>query len=132
MNLAAVVYDLFDGLRVQAEEKGVTLRADVPDHLPPADADPQRLRQILLNLLSNALHHTPSGGEVSIQSSAISRQKPVASSNRATGWLLATGYGLRSQTRVPVSRPRICRTSSTASTGETNRAAGDRAAPAWD
>jgi len=92
VNLAAVVHDLFDSLRVQAEARGITLRAEVPDNLPPAYADPQRLRQILLNLLSNALRHTPAGGEVSMRSSGASRR------SGADDWLLVavtdTGPGI--------------------------------------
>ncbi len=78
VHLTEVVADLFDGLRSQAEAKGVTLRADVPANLPPVDADPQRLRQVLLNLLSNALRHTPAG-VISIQSSVIGDQLSVNS-----------------------------------------------------
>jgi two-component system OmpR family sensor kinase/two-component system sensor histidine kinase BaeS len=78
VNLTEVVDDLFDGLRSQAEAKGVTLHADVPTNLPAVDADPQRLRQILLNLLSNALRHTPAG-VVSVQCSVISHQSSVIS-----------------------------------------------------
>jgi signal transduction histidine kinase len=84
--LAEVVADLFDGLRSQAEAKGVILDADVPHDLPPVDADPQRLRQVLLNLLSNALRHTPPGGHVSVQCSVFSVQSSVIS-NQLNGEL---------------------------------------------
>ncbi len=40
----------------------VTLKIEVPDDLPPVMIDAVRIRQVLNNLLSNALGHTPSGG----------------------------------------------------------------------
>jgi len=51
---------------VVAEAKGVRLTTDLADELPPVLADPDRLAQILRNLLSNALRHTPEGGQVTI------------------------------------------------------------------
>jgi signal transduction histidine kinase len=45
--------------------KGVTLRSRIPADVPQLWADPERLGQVLGNLLDNALRHTPAGGEVS-------------------------------------------------------------------
>ncbi|MDX2005208.1 MAG: ATP-binding protein [Meiothermus sp.] len=50
--------------RVQAEERGVRLELDLPEGPVELEADWDRLRQVLGNLLSNALAHTPAGGEV--------------------------------------------------------------------
>ena len=54
--------------RVQsaAREQGVFLHLDVPDAAFPIQGDPQRLAQVLLNLLANALQHTPPEGSVSL------------------------------------------------------------------
>jgi signal transduction histidine kinase len=46
-----------------AEEEGVTLSFEAPERAP-VDADPVRLAEVLQNLLSNAIRHTPRGGRV--------------------------------------------------------------------
>jgi two-component system sensor histidine kinase/response regulator len=45
---------------------GIRLDCDVPEDLPPVDADRGLLSRILANLLSNAFKHTPSGGRVTV------------------------------------------------------------------
>ncbi len=50
-----------------AEEKGVQLRATLPDETLTQELDPDRMSQVLGNLLSNALRHTPTGGWVELE-----------------------------------------------------------------
>ena len=50
----------------QAEEFGLTLRAQFPDTLPALRGDEYRIQQILLNILSNAVKFTPQGGSVMV------------------------------------------------------------------
>ena len=45
-----------------------------PPGLPAVEADPVRIRQVLLNLLANALHHTPPEGAVSVEVQEQPRQ----------------------------------------------------------
>jgi len=53
-------------LRPQFEEKGVNLTLDIPADLPPVLADEDRIGQVLLNLVGNALQYTPDGGTVGV------------------------------------------------------------------
>jgi signal transduction histidine kinase len=55
----------------EALEKQIEIRIGETNGLPPVYADSQRIGQVLRNLLSNALAHTPPGGRVEIDSQQI-------------------------------------------------------------
>jgi signal transduction histidine kinase len=46
------------------EEKQIALEAQIADDLPTVSVDPQRIEQVLLNLLDNACRYTPPGGKI--------------------------------------------------------------------
>jgi CheY-like chemotaxis protein len=61
-----VVSNVIAELRPKAAEKGQTLSVLAEPPLPYVRADPDRLAQILTNLVDNAIKYTPSGGHVTI------------------------------------------------------------------
>ena len=62
--------DLLDGIRatigVQLEDSGINLCMEIPDDLPAVEIDRQRVEQVLLNLLANAMRYTPEGGTIRV------------------------------------------------------------------
>ena len=54
----------------QAADRGITLALDLPSELPKISADWRRISQVLGNLLTNAVRHTPQGGCVTLSAAA--------------------------------------------------------------
>ena len=62
---------------------GIAIDAQVPSGLPQVDADPVRAREIVANLIANAIRYTPRGGRVTAEASA--QDGSVAIEVRDTG-----------------------------------------------
>ena len=67
VSLPDVVGRITATIEGQFDEQGIALRTDLPAELPNAFADRDRLEQVLINLLSNAVRHTPDGGTVTVE-----------------------------------------------------------------
>ncbi|OGO37668.1 MAG: hypothetical protein A2147_07990 [Chloroflexi bacterium RBG_16_57_8] len=65
-DITAVVHQAVSAAGAQALQKGVSLRTDFHGDLPPCDIDLQRIKQVLHNLLDNAIAHTSAGGNITV------------------------------------------------------------------
>ena len=80
---------LIDAMRVQFETlfaaNQVCLHIETPARLPLVWADPDRIDQVLINLLSNAYRYTPAGGEVVLRVSSTSDMVTITVSDSGVG-----------------------------------------------
>ncbi len=82
---ACLVEDAVAAFRAAADEHGVAIVAECATGLPAVSADPLRIRQVLSNLLANAIEHTPAGGEVRVRCSKGDEPDTIAVSVADTG-----------------------------------------------
>lgn len=72
VDLQALVNEVANSLRRQFEDKGVALQVHLPAGLLMAEVDTDRIKQTLINLMGNALQHTPKNGQVDV---TLTREK---------------------------------------------------------
>jgi len=65
-DIGALVRDTVESFRSQAESRGLSLTTEIEANAPTIEVDAARIRQVIGNLLSNAIRHTPSGGSVQV------------------------------------------------------------------
>jgi two-component system OmpR family sensor kinase/two-component system sensor histidine kinase BaeS len=89
-DLALLTSETLAAYRPQIEAAGITLNLTAADGIPPINVDPLRFREVLTNLIANALRYTPSGEtiEVKIEQDGTDRVRIVVSD---------TGSGIDSQ-----------------------------------
>lgn len=91
--LADLMQDLTSSFSSQAASLGIDLKTGLADPNQKLTADYDRLNQVLSNLISNALRHTPSGGTVSVHAQSI--EKHTGNSNSKLHIIIRdTGSGI--------------------------------------
>ena len=92
LDVQQLLADVRDAFDCQASEAGIELALDVEQGLPSLYADPQRLGQVLGNLVANALRHTPPGGEVTLGAAPV--PPDLAKPTGILLWVADNGEGI--------------------------------------
>ncbi len=85
VDVGEVAEQVAERLQLHAQEKGIVLKTAVTPHLPLVQADPERLTQILTNLIANALRYTPEGTRVELSVRAVDGGVETAVSDNGPG-----------------------------------------------
>ncbi len=80
-----IVETILETIGVQMEDEDITLVREIEVDLPRIEADAQRIEQVLLNLLSNAIRHTPAEGNIVVQAKQVGHEVQVAICDSGSG-----------------------------------------------
>lgn len=85
LNLANTVQEVFESLAAQAQAKGINLGFDMLPDVPELRVNPWMVKEIILNLVDNAIRYTPPGGSVAVRVETVSGQTVVAVQDNGVG-----------------------------------------------
>ncbi len=83
--VAPLIEDVVRTMRAQTEVAGQTLTEEVQPGLPPINAEPDRIRQILVNLLTNAHEYSPEGASIGVAARAVGAEVEISVSDNGPG-----------------------------------------------
>jgi signal transduction histidine kinase len=83
--VAPLVEDVVRTMRAQTEAGSQSLSEDVPAGLPPINVEPDRIRQILVNLLTNAHEYSPEGASIGVSARAVGAEVEISVSDDGPG-----------------------------------------------
>ncbi|MEA5571293.1 histidine kinase [Calothrix sp. UHCC 0171] len=75
IELGNLFQELLEELRDRISLKSLAIAKDIPKDLPLVYADPERIRQVIINLLDNAIKYTPEGGSIIVSGLHRTSQK---------------------------------------------------------
>lgn len=84
-NMKRLINDVVDSVEPQARERSITVKTSFESKLPPVYGDPSQIRQVVVNLVDNAIKYSNEGGNVSIRLRSKRRRDFVEFSVRDQG-----------------------------------------------
>ncbi|NLM51480.1 MAG: cell wall metabolism sensor histidine kinase WalK [Firmicutes bacterium] len=85
IKLPPLLTQVADKLQPQLQQQSLVLQMQVPDNLPLVLGNYDRIEQVLVNLLSNAIAFTPSGGQITLSAKDIGKQVCISVTDTGPG-----------------------------------------------
>jgi signal transduction histidine kinase len=84
-SIESIIKDSVDGLNTWAQAKSIALDKKIEEGIPLINADPDRLVQVLTNLIANAIKFTPNNGNITVEAVLHKDKQEVEVSVKDTG-----------------------------------------------
>jgi two-component system OmpR family sensor kinase/two-component system sensor histidine kinase BaeS len=81
----SLIQQVSDRMHLSAEEKNITLETDIASDLPSVQADPERLIQVMTNLVDNAIRYNTNGSRVIVAAHLANGQIELSVSDNGPG-----------------------------------------------
>jgi signal transduction histidine kinase/GGDEF domain-containing protein len=81
-------------LRPQADGKSIQIEVEVPEQIPAVYGDPEKIEQILTNLIGNSIKFTPDGGKILITAKFLSPEREGGPRHTVAVSVKDTGIGI--------------------------------------
>ena len=85
VDLPELVHEVVASMASRLEEKRLAVEVDAPPAVPAIAADPDKLRQVLVNLLDNAVKYSPEGGRIRVRLELLEAHCRVAIEDEGPG-----------------------------------------------
>ncbi len=84
-DLAPLIEEVVRTMRAQTERSGQALTMQLPPRLPLLNVEPDRIRQILVNLVTNAHEYSPEGASIEVTAQAVGAEVEIAVTDDGPG-----------------------------------------------
>ncbi|MBR0510311.1 MAG: HAMP domain-containing histidine kinase [Clostridia bacterium] len=85
IDILAELDDAVYVLRDRARREGIEIVYNTPDYAAPMDGDPDRIQQVFVNVIDNAIKYTPAGGRILILASLEANAMKISVSDTGCG-----------------------------------------------
>ena len=89
-------------LRIQADGKSIQIEVEVPEQLPAVYGDPEKIEQILTNIIGNSIKFTAEGGKILITAKLLSPEKEGGPRHTVAVYVKDTGIGIPPEHLEPI------------------------------
>lgn len=85
VHIGALVDQIVNSFQPEADSKQIKLNVELLGKLPELNIDPERIRQVIFNLLSNAVRYTPENGQIKVSAEQVESQVEIRVKDNGVG-----------------------------------------------